>query len=89
MPDPQESFADLVFPNRGLDVSSGYAEQTPGTTPTGTNVRIFEPLTERGRGGSRPGMRKYGGAVVLGLTADDDVTLLTADDSLTVLYPDL
>lgn len=56
---PQEdSFADMPFPVRGVDQSNAFGDQTPGTTIEGTNVRVFEPMTGRGRGGSRPGLAK-------------------------------
>lgn len=58
MPD-REQFADLIFPLHGISLLQGFGMQTPGTTPVGLNVRTFEVLTQRGRGGSRPGLAKY------------------------------
>ena len=58
MPD-QEQFADLIFPLHGISLLQGFGMQTPGTTPIGLNVRTFEVLTQRGRGGSRPGLARY------------------------------
>lgn len=55
---PQESFADMVFPPGGVSLSEEFELQPEGTTPVGKNVRYFECLTGRGRGGSRPGLRK-------------------------------
>jgi hypothetical protein len=54
-----DQFADLLFPMKGLDISVEFELQPPGTTDAGTNVRAFEPLTGRARGGSRPGQAKY------------------------------
>lgn len=54
-----EAYADLIFPSRGIDLSFGYGAQRPLTTPIATNVRLFEAITERGRGGSRQGLVKY------------------------------
>lgn len=54
-----DQFIDLPFPTSGLNTSTDFAEQVPGTTPSGTNVRGYEPNTDRNRGGSRPGLVKY------------------------------
>lgn len=55
----QESFADLAFPQKGIDLSEGFNSQLPGSTPIAVNVRLFEAMTERARGGSRAGLAKY------------------------------
>lgn len=55
----QESFADLAFPQKGIDLSEGFNSQLPGSTPVAVNVRLFEAMTERARGGSRAGLSKY------------------------------
>lgn len=52
-------YADLPFPLRGIDVSVPLGLQPKLTTPIGENVRGFEPITGRGRGGSRPGLSRY------------------------------
>lgn len=59
MPDQPDQFVDMKFPTGGVDLSQGFASQGQGTTPIGQNVRTFEPLTLRGRGGARPGVSKY------------------------------
>jgi hypothetical protein len=46
----------LPFPANGIDLQQGFGVQRPGTTREGINVYGFEPLTDRGRGGSRPGL---------------------------------
>lgn len=56
---PPETFADLGFPTKGIDLSTAFGLQRVGTTPVGKNVRTFEPTTDRSRGGSRPGLVKY------------------------------
>ncbi len=55
MPDVQ---AELLFPTGGIDVSTEFEMQAPGTTQMGQNVRAFEPTTLRMRGGSRPGLSR-------------------------------
>lgn len=62
MPAPisqQDQYTDFTFPFGGLDVTTEYELQKDGTTPVGVNVRVFEPSTGRGRGGSRPGLSKF------------------------------
>src|SRR5262245_22119952 len=59
-----DTFNDLPFPAKGIDRSQGFGTQPDGSTILGTNVRVFEPLTQRGRGGSRPGLRRYIGVSV-------------------------
>jgi hypothetical protein len=54
-----ESLIDLTFPVRGLDVSHAHVRQPPETTSVGTNVRGFEPGTNRARGGARPALVRY------------------------------
>jgi hypothetical protein len=58
MPEP-EQFADFVFPNFGMEVVTEYELQREGTSPLMVNVRVFESLTSRARGGSRPGLSKF------------------------------
>jgi hypothetical protein len=50
---------DLSWPTGGLDKSSAFRRQPPYTTPDANNVRPFETLTGRVRGGSRPGIGKH------------------------------
>ena len=56
---PQESFQELTFPVSGIDSSQEFDRQPPQTTIDGLNVRAFESMTQRGRGGSRPGLTPY------------------------------
>jgi hypothetical protein len=54
-----DTYADLPFPTAGVDLSAGYGAQRPGSARLGTNVRAFEPGSQRMRGGARPGLSKY------------------------------
>lgn len=56
-----EQFSDLEFPRLGVELSHGMEAQVRDTTREGFNVRTFEPLTDRGRGGQRPGLVRYVG----------------------------
>jgi hypothetical protein len=55
----EESFIDMPFPLKGIDLSKGYGMQQPGTTVIGQNVRAYEPTSARARGGQRNGIQKY------------------------------
>lgn len=87
MPYAPDQMATLHFPKAGIDVSRAYAKQSarPGpngepavyTTPVGVNVRGFEPLTQRFRGGTRPGLVKYVAAVVQSDFIVQEITTLT------------
>lgn len=70
MPKPSmtpDQLANMPFPRNGLYVSTGFGEQPPGTTPIGQNVRTYEALTMRARGGSREGLSQYIPAQVSGV----------------------
>lgn len=64
---PQENFIDLHFPAGGMDLSRPFYKQMPRdiggkyarTTPYGKNVRGYEAINERNRGGSRAGLVKW------------------------------
>lgn len=64
MPAQQDSrrTMDFRFPLGGLNVSTGYTNQPPGTTPVAINVRGFDAGTNRARGGTRPGLNPFFGA---------------------------
>lgn len=75
---PPESFLNLTFPKLGVDVSTSYAEQREGTTPLGINVRTYEPLTNRARGGQRPGISKFISGQVSGTNVIQELALLVS-----------
>ncbi len=57
MPDEQEYTAS--FPVAGVNASCEYSRQPVDTTPVGENVRAYDTLAERERGGSRSGLSKF------------------------------
>lgn len=63
-PPNQEQFVNFFFPVKGVDMSQAYGRQPQDTTPTGNNVRAYDPITARARGGQRPGLAKYISGVV-------------------------
>lgn len=50
---------DLAFPVGGIDITTEFELQPPGTTPVAINVRAIDPGTQRNRGGARPGLSRY------------------------------
>lgn len=52
-------FSSVAFPARGIDLQSGFAYQRQGTTPEGINIRVYEPRSRRGKGGSRGGLSRF------------------------------
>lgn len=57
---------DLQFPLLGVDDERAYGRQRSGTTADALNVRVFEPGTNRARGGQRPGLSRFFDAQVVG-----------------------
>lgn len=57
-----EKFRSLQFPKFGLDVSTPAFDQRPGTAPLAINVRAYDSVTDRLRGGSRCGLTPFFGA---------------------------
>jgi hypothetical protein len=72
----QEQLAEELFPVNGLNVSTVYDSQPTQTTPVGLNVRTFETLTRRGRGGVRPGLSRYINAQVSGFNKIQHLTYI-------------
>lgn len=54
-----EQFVDLLFPLMGVDEGVEFQMQRMGTCKTGTNVRSYDMLGFRARGGQRPGLRRF------------------------------
>lgn len=59
MPEGKPVNLEQAFPLSGIDTSTAFHAQRPGTCVDGLNVRSFEPSTDRARGGSRPGLAKF------------------------------
>lgn len=70
-------FLDIRFPTGGVDISDEFSVQRPGTTPIGTNVRAFEPSTQRARGGARPGLMKWMPAAMAAAEVQNLDTIVT------------
>lgn len=56
----------LSFPVKGLVENAAFSAQPPGTTPDALNVRAYDSLERKNRGGQRIGMSKVSGDAVSG-----------------------
>lgn len=80
-----DQFVDMHFPLAGIDLSQPFSKQPTRqladgsytrTTPLGQNVRAFDTLSQRLRGGSRPGLSKYVKAAVVAEWIIQELNLL-------------
>ena len=49
---------DIQFPIEGIDKGRAACQQSPTTSPDMSNVRLYDVLDKRARGGQRPGLDK-------------------------------
>lgn len=56
---PGEQLEEMLFPEKGIDLHFQEEMRTPDTANMGNNVRAYESLTQRNRGGQRAGISKY------------------------------
>jgi len=56
----------LPFPFLGLDKGRAAHQQPPITSPDMSNVRLYDTLDNRARGGQRPGLDKWGAGTRIG-----------------------
>lgn len=49
----------IQFPTSGINVATSFGQQPQNSTPVGVNVRAYESILSRGRGGSRSGLSRY------------------------------
>lgn len=78
-----ETFTDPAFPTLGIDLTRPFLVQRDGTTVEGENVRAFEPDSQRGRGGSRPGLSRF---ILDALPGEIQSLTLTVSSSGTALW---
>jgi len=85
-----ETVISISFPKSGIDLSLAPSKQPnrpaangeyARTTPVGNNVRGFEALTRRSRGGTRPGLSKYGSVIDAGWIVQHLDTITTTGGS--------
>ena len=56
----------MPFPHKGIDKGRATSQQSPETSPDMNNVRLFDVLDHRARGGQRPGLDKWGAGTQIG-----------------------
>lgn len=56
----------LRFPLQGIDKGRATSEQPENTAPNMSNVRPYDTLDNRARGGQRPGLDKWGAGTQIG-----------------------
>ena len=56
---PATRTIDIPFPFKGINDIAANRFQPEGTTPDALNVRPFDPISKRLRGGQRSGLEKY------------------------------
>ena len=67
----------LIFPHKGYHKGSATTMQPPGTSPHLKNVRSYDSLDDRARGGKRPAVRKWSTTQVSGSTANPIVEMVS------------
>ena len=56
----------IPFPLKGIDKGRATSEQAGQTSPDLNNVRPYDTLDNRARGGQRPGLDKWGAGTQIG-----------------------
>jgi hypothetical protein len=71
----------LRFPLKGLHRGFPTVQQPDGTTFSCSNVRVFDCLDDRARGGQRPGWNKWGNGDQIG-SSEQPVVAMAAIGSI-------
>lgn len=56
----------LLFPRQGIDKGRATSEQPQATSPDMNNMRVYDTLGNRSRGGQRPALDKWGSGTKIG-----------------------
>lgn len=79
----------MPFPSRGMHTGRGLTDQPPGTSPDVRNMRLFDVIDDRARGGQRPGTSKeFTNTVANGSIVDELYVaefVQNSDDNLVVV----
>ena len=59
---------EFPFPYKGKNENWSASRQPPLTSPSLKNVRVYDILKNRARGGQRPGLAKWGAGTLVGGT---------------------
>lgn len=57
---------DVSFPFEGIDKGRAAGNQSPTTSPDMDNMRVYDTLKNKARGGQRPGLDKWGNGNQIG-----------------------
>ena len=71
----------LSFPYKGIDKGRATVKQTPEVSPNMNNMRLFDTLDNRARGGQRPALDKWGNGDQIG-AAEQPVVAMCAVSSV-------
>ena len=72
----------LTFPLKGIHKGAGTISQPAGTSFDLNNVRLFDVLENRARGGQRPGLDKWGAGIQIG-SSEQPVVAMCVIQSVT------
>ena len=67
----------IPFPHKGIDKGHAASQQAPDTTSDIKNMRLYDALDNRARGGQRPGLDKWGDGDQIGAAEQPVVALIT------------
>ncbi|KKL86626.1 hypothetical protein LCGC14_1942840 [marine sediment metagenome] len=57
---------NISFPFEGIDKGKATSNQSPTTSPDMNNMRVYDTLDNRARGGQRFGFEKWGDGALIG-----------------------
>lgn len=77
----------IQFPVRGIDLARAFVRQTGETTARAVNVRAFDPLEDRHRGGSRDGLARWIDVALPAEVQGIGVVLATGEEFVIGYYP--
>lgn len=67
----------IPFPSKGIDKGHAASQQAPDTTSAISNMRLYDTLDDRARGGQRPGLDKWGDGDRIGAAEQPVVAMIT------------
>ncbi len=68
---------NLSFPFEGVDKGKAASNQSPTTSPDMDNMRVYDTLDNRARGGQRPGLDKWGNGDQIGAAEQPVVCIIS------------
>ncbi len=66
----------VPFPFKGINKGQAAHQQTPETSSDMRNMRLFDNLNNRARGGQRPGLDKWGDGDQIGAAEQPVVAII-------------